>query len=139
MMFLFQCCFNNLQMWIKNILLWNYLKRAANTRHLNMTEVNQFCKDEWPKSPPEFCTSLICSYQEHLLELTAAKGGSISYESKGSLLLLTRTANVLCLCVSVSFTHCKCLYLILMKIWSHFHYKLMYRNLKVIYFCHSPC
>ncbi|KAF7654957.1 hypothetical protein LDENG_00062870 [Lucifuga dentata] len=59
-------------------MLWNELKRAIYTRHpKNMAELKQFYKEVWSKIPPEPCAGLISSYRKRLVEVIAAKGGSL--------------------------------------------------------------
>lgn len=61
-------------------LLWNGLKRGVHSRQpTNVAELKQFCEDEWSKIPPERCAGLIHSYQKHLIEVIAAKGGLTRY------------------------------------------------------------
>lgn len=61
-------------------MLWIDLKRAVHMRRpRNMTELKQFCQEEWAKIPPERCAGLIHSYRKRLVEVIAAKGGSTSY------------------------------------------------------------
>ena len=58
-------------------LLWIDLKRAIHMRRLNsMTELKQFCQEEWAKIPPQLCAGLIHSYRKRLVEVT---GGSTTY------------------------------------------------------------
>uniref|UniRef100_A0A8C4X270 Tc1-like transposase DDE domain-containing protein n=1 Tax=Erpetoichthys calabaricus TaxID=27687 RepID=A0A8C4X270_ERPCA len=61
-------------------MLWHDLKKAVNARKpSNKAELQQFCKDEWAKIPPERCKRLIASYRKHLIAVIAAKGGPTSY------------------------------------------------------------
>ena len=61
-------------------MLWNDLKRVVHTRHpKNISELKQFCKEEWSKIPPDRCAGLIRNYIKRLVEVIAAKGGSTSY------------------------------------------------------------
>jgi hypothetical protein len=61
-------------------MLWYDLKRANHTRHPNnITELKQFCKEDWSKIPPDHCAGLTRNYRKRLVEVIAAKGGSISY------------------------------------------------------------
>lgn len=61
-------------------MLWYDLKKAVHARKpSNVTELGQFCKDEWAKIPPERCKSLIASYRKRLVAVVAAKGGPTSY------------------------------------------------------------
>ena len=40
----------------------------------NMTELKQFCQEEWAKIPPERCAGLIYSYRKRRVEVIAAMG-----------------------------------------------------------------
>ena len=61
-------------------MLWYDLKRANHTRHpKNIAELKQFCKEDWSKIPPDRCAGLTRNYRKHLVEVIAAKVGSISY------------------------------------------------------------
>uniref|UniRef100_A0AAR2LJV0 Transposase n=1 Tax=Pygocentrus nattereri TaxID=42514 RepID=A0AAR2LJV0_PYGNA len=61
-------------------MLWYDLKKAVHARKpSNVTELEQFCKDEWAKIPPERCKRLIASYRKCLVAVVAAKGGPTSY------------------------------------------------------------
>uniref|UniRef100_A0AAR2K1L6 Paired domain-containing protein n=1 Tax=Pygocentrus nattereri TaxID=42514 RepID=A0AAR2K1L6_PYGNA len=61
-------------------MLWYDLKKAVHARKpSNVTELEQFCKDEWAKIPPERCKRLIASYRKRLVAVVAAKGGPTSY------------------------------------------------------------
>ncbi len=42
-------------------------------------ELKQFCHQEWSKIIPGCCAGLIHSYRKHLLEVIAAKGGSLNF------------------------------------------------------------
>uniref|UniRef100_A0A803JJL8 Tc1-like transposase DDE domain-containing protein n=1 Tax=Xenopus tropicalis TaxID=8364 RepID=A0A803JJL8_XENTR len=61
--------------------LWRELKlRAVHARKpSNKAELQQFCKDEWAKIPPERCKRLVASYRKRLIGVIAAKGGPTSY------------------------------------------------------------
>uniref|UniRef100_A0A8C4XFK0 Tc1-like transposase DDE domain-containing protein n=1 Tax=Erpetoichthys calabaricus TaxID=27687 RepID=A0A8C4XFK0_ERPCA len=61
-------------------MLWHDLKKAVHARKpSNKAELQQFCKDEWAKIPPERCKRLIASYRKRLIAVIAAKGGPTSY------------------------------------------------------------
>lgn len=61
-------------------MLWHDLKTAIHARHpRNLTELQQFCKEEWAKISPDRCARLICSYRKRLVEVIAAKGGATKY------------------------------------------------------------
>lgn len=55
------------------VMLWDDLKRAIHTRHPgNVTELQQFCKEEWNKIHPH-CSCLICNSRKYFVEVNAAK------------------------------------------------------------------
>ncbi|KAK3546720.1 hypothetical protein QTP70_033377 [Hemibagrus guttatus] len=61
-------------------MLWHDLKKVVHVRKpSNVAELQQFCKDEWAKIPPQRCNRLIASYQKRLIAVVAAKGGPTSY------------------------------------------------------------
>uniref|UniRef100_A0A8C6KDX3 Transposase Tc1-like domain-containing protein n=1 Tax=Nothobranchius furzeri TaxID=105023 RepID=A0A8C6KDX3_NOTFU len=61
-------------------MLWHDLKKAVHARKpSNKAELQQFCKDEWAKIPPERCKRLVASYHKRLIAVIAAKGGPASY------------------------------------------------------------
>ncbi|KAG2461297.1 TCB1 transposase, partial [Polypterus senegalus] len=61
-------------------MLWHDLIKVVHARKpSNKAELQQFCKDEWAKIPPERCKRLIASYRKHLIAVIAAKGGPTSY------------------------------------------------------------
>uniref|UniRef100_A0A803KDU4 Transposase n=1 Tax=Xenopus tropicalis TaxID=8364 RepID=A0A803KDU4_XENTR len=61
-------------------MLWHDLKKAVHARKpSNKAELQQFCKDEWAKIPPERCKRLVASYRKRLIAVIAAKGGPTSY------------------------------------------------------------
>ncbi|KAK3520058.1 hypothetical protein QTP70_011982 [Hemibagrus guttatus] len=61
-------------------MLWHDLKKVVHARKpSNVAELQQFCKDEWAKIPPQRCNRLIASYQKRLIVVVAAKGGPTSY------------------------------------------------------------
>uniref|UniRef100_A0AAY4D9A2 Transposase n=1 Tax=Denticeps clupeoides TaxID=299321 RepID=A0AAY4D9A2_9TELE len=63
-----------------NEMLWHDLKKAVHARKpSNKAELQQFCKDEWAKIPPELCKRLVASYCKRLIAVIAAKGGPPSY------------------------------------------------------------
>ncbi len=58
-------------------MLWHDLKQSLHaSKPSNVAELNQFCKDEWDKIPPQRCERLIACYRKRLI---AAKGGTTSY------------------------------------------------------------
>ncbi|KAK3542023.1 hypothetical protein QTP86_010605 [Hemibagrus guttatus] len=61
-------------------MLWHDLKKVVHARKpSNVAELQQFCKDEWAKIPPQRCNTPIASYGKHLIAVVAAKGGPTSY------------------------------------------------------------
>ncbi|KAK3535396.1 hypothetical protein QTP70_012260 [Hemibagrus guttatus] len=61
-------------------MLWHDLKKVVHARKpSNVAELQQFCKDEWAKIPPQRCNRIIASYRKHLIAVVAAKGGPTSY------------------------------------------------------------
>ncbi|KAK3527282.1 hypothetical protein QTP86_018605 [Hemibagrus guttatus] len=61
-------------------MLWDDLKKVVHARKpSNVAELQQFCKDEWAKIPPQRCNRLIASYGKRLIAVVAAKGGPTSY------------------------------------------------------------
>uniref|UniRef100_A0A3B3DJG5 Transposase n=1 Tax=Oryzias melastigma TaxID=30732 RepID=A0A3B3DJG5_ORYME len=60
-------------------MLWYDLKKVVHARKpSNKAELQQFCKDEWAKIPPERCKRLVASYRKRLIVVIAAKGGPTS-------------------------------------------------------------
>ncbi|KAK3511348.1 hypothetical protein QTP70_004529 [Hemibagrus guttatus] len=61
-----------------NEMLWHDLKKVVHARKpSNVAELQQFCKDEWAKIPPQRCNRLIASYQKRLIAVVAAKDAAI--------------------------------------------------------------
>ncbi|KAK3537631.1 hypothetical protein QTP70_017024 [Hemibagrus guttatus] len=61
-------------------MLWHDLKKVVHARKpSNVAELQQFCKDEWAKIPPQRCNRLNASYGKRLIAVVAAKGGPTSY------------------------------------------------------------
>ncbi|KAK3533109.1 hypothetical protein QTP70_007310 [Hemibagrus guttatus] len=61
-------------------MLWHDLKKVVHARKpSDVAELQQFCKDEWAKIPPQCCNRLIASYRKRLIAVVAAKGGTTSY------------------------------------------------------------
>ena len=61
-------------------MLWHDLKRAIHARHpRNLSELEQFCEEEWSKIDPDRCARLICNYRKRLVEVIAAKGEATSF------------------------------------------------------------
>lgn len=60
--------------------LWLDLKRAVHAQSsCNLTELEQFCKEEWSKIAVSRCASLIETYPHRLSAVIAAKGASTKY------------------------------------------------------------
>uniref|UniRef100_A0A6I8RMZ2 SWI/SNF-related, matrix-associated, actin-dependent regulator of chromatin, subfamily a, member 1 n=1 Tax=Xenopus tropicalis TaxID=8364 RepID=A0A6I8RMZ2_XENTR len=54
-------------------MLWHDLKKAVHARKpSNKAELQQFCKDEWAKIPPERCKRLVASYRKRLIAVQGA-------------------------------------------------------------------
>ncbi|MGH0175353.1 UNVERIFIED_CONTAM: hypothetical protein FKN15_070513 [Acipenser sinensis] len=61
-------------------MLWQDLKRAVHAQKPTIvTELKQFCMEEWAKIPPRRCEGLINNYRKCLVAVIAAKGGVTSY------------------------------------------------------------
>lgn len=45
----------------------------------NLTELELFCKEEWPKIAVSGCANLVETYLKRLAAVIAAKGGSTNY------------------------------------------------------------
>ncbi|KAK3568483.1 hypothetical protein QTP86_008234 [Hemibagrus guttatus] len=61
-------------------MLWHDLKKVVHAQKpSNVSELQQFCKDEWAKIPPQRCNRLIASYGKRLIAVVAAKGVPTSY------------------------------------------------------------
>ncbi|KAK3533287.1 hypothetical protein QTP70_014310 [Hemibagrus guttatus] len=61
-------------------MLWHDLKKVVRARKpSNVAELQQFCKDECAKIPPQRCNRLIASYGKRSIAVVAAKGGPTSY------------------------------------------------------------
>ncbi|KAK3570405.1 hypothetical protein QTP86_019286 [Hemibagrus guttatus] len=61
-------------------MLWHDLKKVVHAQKpSNVAELQQFCKDEWAKIPPQRCNRLSASYGKHLIAVVAAEGGPTSY------------------------------------------------------------
>ncbi|KAK3545498.1 hypothetical protein QTP70_007744 [Hemibagrus guttatus] len=55
-------------------MLWHDLKKVVQARKpSSVAELQQFCKDEWAKIPPQRCNRLIASYGKRLIAVVAAK------------------------------------------------------------------
>ncbi|KAK3565204.1 hypothetical protein QTP86_001015 [Hemibagrus guttatus] len=55
-------------------MLWHDLKKVVHARKpSNVAELQQFCKDEWAKIPPQRCNRLIASYQKRFIAVVASK------------------------------------------------------------------
>ncbi len=61
-------------------MLWHDLKQSIHARKpSSVAELQQFCKEESAKIPPQRCERLIASYRKRLIAVVAAKGGTTSY------------------------------------------------------------
>ncbi|KAK3552084.1 hypothetical protein QTP70_033659 [Hemibagrus guttatus] len=63
-------------------MLWHDLKKVVHARKpSNVAELQQFCKDEWAKIPPQRCNRLIASYGKRLIAvpLSHRMAGSIVF------------------------------------------------------------
>ncbi len=61
-------------------MLWHDLKQSIYAQNpSNVTELKQFCKEEWAKIPPRRCERLIASYRKRLIAVIAAKCDTTSY------------------------------------------------------------
>ncbi|KAK3562781.1 hypothetical protein QTP86_008381 [Hemibagrus guttatus] len=61
-------------------MLWHDLKKVVHAQKpSNVAELQQFCKDEWAKIPPQRCNRLNASYRKRLIAVVAANGGPTSY------------------------------------------------------------
>jgi hypothetical protein len=49
----------------------------------NLKELEEFCLEEWAKSPVARCAKLIKTYPKRLATVIAAKGGSTKYSLRG--------------------------------------------------------
>ncbi|KAK3565476.1 hypothetical protein QTP86_010224 [Hemibagrus guttatus] len=59
-------------------MLWHDLKKVVHAQKpSNVAELQQFCKDEWAKIPPQRCNRLIASYGKRLIAVVAAKGDTL--------------------------------------------------------------
>ncbi len=56
---------------------WNAVVKAAHKQMpTNLNKLEQRCKKEWAKIPPDRCEGLIKSYRKLLLKVIAAKSGT---------------------------------------------------------------
>ncbi|KAK3548101.1 hypothetical protein QTP70_004722 [Hemibagrus guttatus] len=68
-------------------MLWHDLKKVVHARKpSNVAELQQFCKDEWAKIPPQRCNRLIASYGKRLIAVVAAKVASPRFFKQPSVL-----------------------------------------------------
>lgn len=62
-------------------MLWKDVKKAIHVhKPSNVAELEQFCKDEQAKIPPQHCKRLIA---RRLIAAVAAKDGPTNYRSRG--------------------------------------------------------
>ena len=60
--------------------MWKELKIAVHQRSpSNLTELEQFCKEEWAKIAVSRCAKLVETYPNRLMAVIAAKGASTKY------------------------------------------------------------
>ena len=60
--------------------LWNDLKTAVHKwSPSNLTELEQFCKEEWSNIATSRCAKLVETYPNRLKAVIKAKGGSTKY------------------------------------------------------------
>uniref|UniRef100_A0A674NUK3 Tc1-like transposase DDE domain-containing protein n=1 Tax=Takifugu rubripes TaxID=31033 RepID=A0A674NUK3_TAKRU len=60
--------------------MWTMLKKQVHVRKpTNLTELHQFCQEEWLKIQPETCQKLVDGYQKRLIEVEMAKGHVTKY------------------------------------------------------------
>lgn len=61
-------------------MLWGDLKRAVHARNpSNISQLKQFCIEEWDKIPSDRCQRLVDGYKNRLTAVISAKGGNTSY------------------------------------------------------------
>uniref|UniRef100_A0A3Q3J790 Tc1-like transposase DDE domain-containing protein n=1 Tax=Monopterus albus TaxID=43700 RepID=A0A3Q3J790_MONAL len=61
-------------------MLWGDLKRAVHARNpSNISQLKQFCIEEWDKIPSDRCQRLLDGYKNRLTAVISAKGGNTSY------------------------------------------------------------
>ena len=61
-------------------MLWVDLKKAVRARSpTNLTQLRQFCKEEWAKVSKERCRKLVQGYKKRLEAVVAARGGHTKY------------------------------------------------------------
>lgn len=71
--------------------LWNDLKTSVHKRSpSNLTELEQFCKEEWSNIATSRCAKLVETYPNRLKAVIKAKGGSTKYWNKGVILFPTQ-------------------------------------------------
>ena len=61
-------------------MLWGDLKRAVHARNpSNISQLKEFCIEEWGKLSSDRCQRLVNGYKKRLTEVISAKGGNTSY------------------------------------------------------------
>ena len=61
-------------------MLWGDLKRAVHARNpSNISQLKEFCVEEWGKISSDRCQRLVDGYKKCLIEVISAKGGNTSY------------------------------------------------------------
>ena len=60
--------------------LWRELKvRVAKRQPRNLNDLENICKEEWDKIPPEMCANLMAKYKKQLTSVIANKGFATKY------------------------------------------------------------
>uniref|UniRef100_A0AAY4DL66 Tc1-like transposase DDE domain-containing protein n=1 Tax=Denticeps clupeoides TaxID=299321 RepID=A0AAY4DL66_9TELE len=60
--------------------LWSELKRHGRARRpTNLTELHQFCQEEWARIPLNCCEKLVEGYPKRLRQVIQFKGNSTKY------------------------------------------------------------
>ncbi|KAI3373739.1 hypothetical protein L3Q82_022323 [Scortum barcoo] len=61
-------------------MLWGDLKRAVHARNpSNISQLKEFCIEEWGKLSSDRCQRLVDGYKKRLTEVISAKGGNTGY------------------------------------------------------------
>uniref|UniRef100_A0A8C9YK64 Tc1-like transposase DDE domain-containing protein n=1 Tax=Sander lucioperca TaxID=283035 RepID=A0A8C9YK64_SANLU len=60
--------------------LWAALKRRVRARRpTNLTQLHQFCQEEWAKIPANYCRKLVEGYPKCLAQVKQFRGNSTKY------------------------------------------------------------
>ena len=60
--------------------LWADLKRRVQARRpTNLTQLHQFCQEEWARIPAEYCKKLVEGYRKRLTQVMQFKGNATKY------------------------------------------------------------